>query len=61
MFEREGHGQYRKAPTVNVVSIEFEKVRANVNQFHTFVTLQNSYHQTKDPRTHRPPGNVIPE
>lgn len=43
--EDDGQGQYRNAPTVNVVSSELEKVRVNVNQFHTDVTEQNNCHQ----------------
>lgn len=42
-FDSEGHGQYKNAPAVNVVSRELENVRVSVNQFHTDVTVQNSY------------------
>jgi hypothetical protein len=43
--EDDGQGQYRNAPTVNVVSSELEKVRVNVNQFHTDVIEQNNCRQ----------------
>jgi hypothetical protein len=42
-FDRDGHGQYKNAPAVKVVSRELENVRVNVNQFHTDVTVQNNY------------------
>jgi hypothetical protein len=42
MWERDGHGQYKSAPAVKVVSREFENVRVRVNQFHTDVTEQNN-------------------
>ena len=45
ILERDGQGQYRRAPAVKVVSREFENVLVSVNQFHTDVMAQNSFCQ----------------
>jgi hypothetical protein len=42
MLERDGQGQYKKAPAVKVVSRELEKVLDSVNQFHADVAVQNN-------------------
>ena len=45
ILERDGQGQYRRAPAVKVASREFENVLVSVNQFHTDVMVQNSFCQ----------------